>query len=178
MLYVRPKHSTTNYKALYPFIEAVDNAGGSAHFKADGFMDLVIENLSIKEWFLGEPMDIYSITHYGEQNGDLMADPDMQFGVVSDGEKMRVIPLTFQNDYMGIYQRIFNQTPDGEWMYSKALCTDLDEFLYSWLQNIKEQGFYESIKDIEPQLEYKDTDLSNEIQEAKDLLDGEEEIIF
>ena len=178
MLYVRPKHSTTNYKALYPFIEAVDSAGGSAHFKADGFMDLVVENLERRETFLGNPMDVYSISHYGEQTGDLMADPDMEIGIVSDGEKMRVIPLTFQNDYMGLYQQVFKFNQHDGWMYSKALCTDLDEFLYSWLQNIKEQGFYESIKDIKPQLEYEDTDLSNEIQEAKDLLDEEEEIIF
>lgn len=147
------KHGATNYKALYPFIEAVDSAGGSAHFKADGFMDLVIENLERCEWFLGERMDVYSISHYGEQNGDLMADPDMEFGVVSDGERMRVIPMTFQNDYMAFYQQVFHNTPDG-WVYSEKLLHELDDFLYDWLKNIKEQGFYDDIKNIEPQLDY------------------------
>ena len=149
------KHGTTNYKALYPFIEAVDCAGGSAHFKAEGFMDFVVENLDRCEWFLGERMDVYSISHYGEQNGDLMADPDMEIGIISDGKAMRVIPLTFQNDYMGMYQRVFNNTPDG-WVYSKQLLTELDSFLYEWLKNIEAQGFYDDIKNIEPQLDYGD----------------------
>lgn len=143
------KHGTTNYKALQPFIEAVDNAGGHAHFKADGYMDLVIENLDMVEWFLGEKMNLYSITHYGECNGDLMADPDMQIGVVNDGKAMRVIPMTYQNDYMGIFQRVFQYT-DKNWKYSKRLLIDLDEFLYEWLGNIKEQGFYDDIPNVKP----------------------------
>lgn len=147
------KHGTTNYKALYPFIEAVDCAGGSAHFKAEGFMDLVIENLERCEWFLGERMDVYSISHYGEQNGDLMADPDMEIGVISDGKAMRVIPLTFRNDYMGINQEVFTTTPNGMG-YSPRLLTDLDDFLHDWLKNIEAQGFYDDIKNIETQCDY------------------------
>lgn len=147
------KHGTTNYKALYPFIEAVDCAGGSAHFKAEGFMDLVIENLERCEWFLGERMDVYSISHYGVQNGDLMADPDMEIGVISDGKAMRVIPLTFRNDYMGINQEVFTTTPNGMG-YSPRLLTDLDDFLHDWLKNIEAQGFYDDIKNIEKQCDY------------------------
>lgn len=150
---LKPVHSTTNYKAIYPFIEAVDSAGGSAHFKADGFMDLVIENLERTEYFLGNPMNIYSISHYGMQNGDLMADPDMEIGIIGDDKHMRVIPMSFQNDYMGVYQRVF-QNNSGKWMYNRQLLTDLDNFLHDWLETIYNQGFQESIKNIEPQLNY------------------------
>ena len=142
------KHSTTNYKSLAPFIEAINNSDRYRHFKAEGFMDLVVENLERVEWFLGDRMDVYSISHYGEQNGDLMADPDMEIGIISDGEKMRVIPLTFRNDYMGIYQQVFHNTPDG-WAYSRQLLIDLDTFLWEWFKNIEAQGFYD---DIEKQL--------------------------
>lgn len=140
----KTKHGTTNYKSLLPFINAVDNEGGSRHFKADGFMDLVIENLQRTEYFLGSPMKVYSISHYGEQNGDLMADPDMEIGVINDGEHMRIIPMTFRNDYMGVNQSVFHLTMD-DYLYSKQLLTDLDDFLWQWLKNIEQQGFYDDI---------------------------------
>ena len=81
---------------------------------------------------------IYSIAHYGEQNGDLMADPDMEIAV-NDGEG-RIIPRTFQNDYMGLFQQVFREQ-DGHKVYSPGLLRDLDTFLWQWLQNIEEQGF-------------------------------------
>lgn len=132
------KHGRTNYEALRPFIEAVDNAGGHAHFKSEGYMDLVIEDLNRTEHFLGDKMQVYSIAHNSIQNGDLMADPDMEIGVINDGEHLRIIPLTFQNDFLGIYQQVFNYDRTA---FSRQLLTDLDTFLYEWLENIKNQGF-------------------------------------
>ncbi len=41
----------------------------------------------------------YLVTHYGEQNGDLMADPDMTFWKTETGD---YFPASFRNDYMGI----------------------------------------------------------------------------
>ena len=43
----------------------------------------------------------YSLSHYGEQNGDLMSDPDMTFFVDSDA---KVFPMTYLNDYAGMEQ--------------------------------------------------------------------------
>ena len=148
----RKKHGRTNYDALEPFITATNKAGGSAHFKSDGFMDFVVENLEKVEWFLGDKMECYSISHYSEQNGDLMADPDMEIGIINDGEHMRVIPLTYQNDFVGVFQRVFAYT-DADWQYSPSRMTELDEFLYEWLQNIKEQGFYDDIPNVIAQKE-------------------------
>lgn len=59
-----------------------------------------------------------ALAHYGKQNGDLMADPDMEFEIGEDYIK----PLTYQNDYMGY----FTDNPDTE-------------FANMWLRNIKEQ---------------------------------------
>ena len=132
---IRPKHSTTNYKALKPFLEAVDAAEGHKHFKSGGYMDLVIENL---EYADEEGNPIYSIAHYGEQNGDLMADPDMEIAV--NDKEGRIIPCTFQNDYMALFQQVF-RTQEGRRVYSPSLLRDLDTFLWQWLQNIEQQGF-------------------------------------
>ena len=128
-----PKHSGTNFKALKPFLDiATDD---SRHFKADGFMDLVIEDMCITDDIGGH---VYTISHYGVQNGDLMADPDMELSV--NMETGKIIPRTFRNDYIGTYQSVF-KTINGKLMYSHRLLIDLDEFLWQWLKNIKDQGF-------------------------------------
>lgn len=131
----KTKHCTTNYKAVKPFLDFVDTHEGHYHFESEGYMDFVVEKLYYTD-HAGN--DVYSISHYGEQNGDLMADPDMMIAV--DRENGRIIPHTFRNDYIHTYQEVF-KTIDGKLMYSHRLLIDLDEFLYMWLNNIKEQGF-------------------------------------
>lgn len=131
----RTKHAGTNYRALKPFLDATDKAGGHTHFTAPGYMDLTIENLQFTDPD-GNP--VYSITHYGECNGDLMADPDMEIAI--DDKAGRIIPRTYRNDYMGTYQEVFIYRND-RWMYSHRLLTELDYFLWQWLKNINNQGF-------------------------------------
>ena len=53
--------------------------------------------------------EIISIAHYGEQNGDLMADPEMTFTIVV-GE---YYPISFRNDYLGRYQEVFGFDENG-----------------------------------------------------------------
>ena len=129
------KHDTTNYKALKPFFEAVDKAGGHAHFTAPGYMDLVIEKLWYSDIYVNP---VYSVAHYGEQNGDLMRDPDMELSV-DDSEK-RIMPLTWRNDYVGRFDQVFIKR-NGKNLFSQRLLTDLDHFLWMWGKNIIEQGF-------------------------------------
>lgn len=129
------KHSGTNYKMVIPFLRVVDRFGGWREFKASGYMNLSIENLQYTDR-KGNP--VYSMAHYGEQNGDLMADPEMTFSV--DRNSGRIEPLTYRNDYMGRYDEVYIQR-DGQWLYSKRLRTSLDDFLWMWLKNIGEQGF-------------------------------------
>ena len=106
-------------------------------------MDLTVEYLHYRDYY-GNP--VYSITHYGEQNGDAMCDPDMTFSI--NGEAGTIIPLSYRNDYMGIHQEVI-QERRGKMMYRVSLLKDLDHFLWMWLKNIKDQGFtpdvYEAI---------------------------------
>ena len=129
------EHATTNYKAIMPFLLAADQNGGHKHFESEGYMDLVIENLQTTD---ADGFPVYSISHYGEQYGDLMADPDMEIAV--NHAEGRIIPRTFQNDYLGIYQEVFRRQ-DGRRVYSPSLLRDLDGFLWQWLKNIADQGF-------------------------------------
>lgn len=131
----KTKHCTTNYKAVKPFLDFVDTHEGHYHFESEGYMDFVVEKLYYTD-HAGN--DVYALTHYGEQNGDLMCDPDMTIAV--DRENGRIIPRTYRNDYIGVFQEVFT-TINGRLMYSHRLLIDLDEFLYMWLNNLKEQGF-------------------------------------
>lgn len=130
-MFKNPKHATTNFKMLLPFIKEAEKHDGYLKCKSAGFMDLVVEKLYYEDVF-NNP--VFSISHYGVQNGDAMADPDVTYSV--NFETGTVIPLSFRNDYMGIEQEVFR----GD-MYSRKLMTELDDFLWHWLQTIDEQGF-------------------------------------
>lgn len=72
---------------VHPLIRVLEELGvdfeakehKSYRFKADGMMDLVVET-----WAQNDGLHL-SVAHYGEQNGDLMADPEMEF-LVGEGE--------------------------------------------------------------------------------------------
>ena len=127
------RHARTNYRMLTPLMVGMN---GKTHrrYESAGFMPLVIESLYSE----GDDVKVYSLTHYGEQNGDAMRDPDMELRV--DFEVGTVEPLTFRNDYLGIFQEVYI-TRNGKQLYSPRLRTDLDEFLWQWLRNIAEQGY-------------------------------------
>lgn len=97
--------------------------GLSLHLKAPGYMDLVIERLDRRR---------ISMTHYGKQNGDLMADPDMEVEIAPDRSGIRA--LTYQNDYAGVFQSIKDES-------NPVLERELTEFLADWLKNLEDQGF-------------------------------------
>jgi hypothetical protein len=93
-------------------------------------MDLSIELLEKNP----ESISI-SLTHYGEQNGDLMADPDMEIRIYSEYKTIEA--LSFQNDYIGIYQRVYRE-PNR---VNIRLKEELNQFLNTWLKNLNNQGF-------------------------------------
>ena len=86
---------------MQTIISIIERAGGcnpGLFLKIENtpYMALVIE--AIEEGPSGLPT--VSVTHYGEQNGDLMRDPEMCFGL-RDGE---LDPYYYRNDYVGVEQ--------------------------------------------------------------------------
>lgn len=119
------KHATTNYRMLKPYLDAADAHGWHARFLSGELMPLVVENLG----YTVHGGTVYAVTHYGEQNGDLMRDPDMTLSV--NRKAGTVDPLSFQNDYMGMYQEVYDMSRGT---YKPQLRTDLDGFLWQWLK--------------------------------------------
>ena len=131
----RTRHAHTNFNMAIPFVNKAQENGGAVRFKSSGFMDLTVEDLETNDCY-GNP--IFSITHYGEQNGDAMRDPDMTFSINRETET--IIPLSFQNDYRAFYQEVITRR-NGKLMYCVSMLRELDDFLWMWLKNIKDQGF-------------------------------------
>ena len=101
-----------------------------AKLKNEPYMALSVE------WIGGESdYRLLSICHYGEQNGDLMRDPDMVLRVYDAMEQVEA--LSFRNDYVGVYQVVY-PAPD---VVHLGLKRELNRFLETWLKNLKDQGF-------------------------------------
>lgn len=132
--------------------EMIEARGGVAAVRADylpienpPYMRLVIEVVSPS--FPDGSCEI-SVAHYGEMNGDAMRDPEITFLVKPDaGGRWEWTPLTFTNDYMGVYQVAAEYDHAGRvTVLSEDLRRDLLEFATMWDRNVKEQGFMDALR--------------------------------
>lgn len=123
------------YKQIYERLQTlgiIDETGVMKteymRFQSPGLMDLHVDRLTENTIILA---------HNGLQNGDVMADPDMQVWIHPDHREAEA--LTFQNDYLGVYQEVYPEP--GK--FNPKLKKDLNEFLADWLQNIVEVQKYQ-----------------------------------
>ena len=85
------------------------------------FMDLNIEIIDDNR---------YAMSHNYELNGDLMADPDVEFTV--DKDNRLLYPESYQQDNLQFYQRV-DKDP--------VVAHQLNEFMDEWLNNIQENQY-------------------------------------
>jgi hypothetical protein len=90
-------------------------------FTTPGYMDLVMEDIGNGK---------IAMSHYYEQNGDLMADPDMTF--IVDKDNKYLIGDSFQQDNLSYYEEA-NDNP--------IVINDFNTFTSDWLRNIKEAKY-------------------------------------
>jgi len=137
------------HKLLSLLADITDANGGHIKIENDPFMPLSVENIG--EIKAGpEIRPVYSVCHYGEQNGDLMRDPDMEFARITiPGEYGGdyFIPLSFRNDYMGVCQQSVN-TENGCQSYRPRLQHEHTVFARQWLSNLRQQGFEQQAEQL------------------------------
>ena len=119
--------------------------------KAQKVMDRIVELLGGKEYLKLDnapeaymPLSVdrtgdntFALAHYGEQNGDLMADPDMVFWRGPDG---RYYPVSYQNDYMGVCDQAVVEWKDGKpHVYRPKAQAGMVKFANVWMNNIAHQ---------------------------------------
>ena len=105
------------------------------------YMELVIEAMD-ESGPLGLPA--ISVCHYGEQNGDLMRDPEMCFEL-GFAEGPHLEPFYFRNDYLGIEQWSRNIVR-GHYVHLVALHEQHVRFARTWDNNLRLQGFLEAFE--------------------------------
>ena len=110
----------------------------AVRIRVEGYMPLSIEAIGTST----DSNRLIAICHYGEQNGDLMRDPEMVFELFTHGEASAAEPLSFQNDYMGVFQEVYRYDESGKKTHVKTrLKAELKSFARTWFTNLKDQGF-------------------------------------
>lgn len=122
------------YDKLQPIMDFLGDAD-AATLCSKGFMDLHVDKL-----YTNDDGIRISLAHNYIQNGDVMADPDMEIMVYPDREMAEA--MTFQQDgALAIYQVVYDSV-HGQKMVNMKLKRQLNTFLNQWLGNIKKQGFF------------------------------------
>jgi hypothetical protein len=123
----------------------IDTKGGLAALKprpirlqVPGFMRLVIEHVGTGP----RGGELVSVAHYGEQNGDLMRDPEIVFEVVAGAWH----PVSIQQDYVGSYREVVFVGEDSKVYVRPALVRDIAAFARIWDRNLKHQGFVDAAR--------------------------------
>jgi hypothetical protein len=81
------------------------------------------------------------VAHHGEQNGDLMRDPEMCFELSKPLLcETYLVPYYWRNDYVGIEQ--YSRRAEGiDYIFDRELYNQHLNFAALWDQNLREQGF-------------------------------------
>jgi uncharacterized protein DUF6908 len=121
-------------------------AGGfrpTLYLKIDNppYMPLVIEAVP-EPGPLGVPA--LSVAHYGEQNGDLMRDPEMCFELSKPLLCSHMLSAYYyRNDYMGVEQ--FSRYREGnDYVFVPNLYEQHQKFAELWDRNLRDQHFVEA----------------------------------
>lgn len=128
---------------ILKILEIATKAGKTAeHIRIENgsWMPLTIEEIGLGP----HGLRAISVCHYGEQNGDLMRDPEMCFEVTC-GKKVQMYPYSYRNDYMGIEKEVYSEI-DGERLVNLNEQKDQAAFARVWNRNIGEQGFIEAYR--------------------------------
>lgn len=92
--------------------------------------------LSFDTLLTNDSVTVIALAHNYKQNGDLIADPDMQIAIHKHG---MAEALTYQQDNLGIYQQVYDTFPAPRQMRTR-LKKELNSFLNQWLKNCLNQG--------------------------------------
>ena len=120
------------YEAMYDSRYMIEEGIYARIDNSPAYMPVVVEKVGTLPGY-GE---IISIAHYSKQNGDPMADPDMEFVIVGGD----YYPISYRNDYLCCQQDVFTLDNEGKpEKINKILQEHLTTFANHWLGNIAYQ---------------------------------------
>lgn len=138
ILYDERKYKMNNYKYFAKTLLDLLGDVTAVRITSKGYMPLSIEDIGLS----AKGHRLISMCHYGEQNGDLMRDPDMVFALITHDDLTIAEPISYRNDYMGIDQEVYRYDEAGKRTHvDPKLKRELKSFALTWIRNIKAQGF-------------------------------------
>jgi len=127
------------YQAFATDLNHLLNGARAVRITVPGYMPLSVEEIGVSQ----DGRRLVSLCHYGEQNGDLMRDPDIVFLFHNSPDGVAAEPVSFRNDYLGIVQVVYRYDETGRRTHVvPSLKQELKEFAESWFANLKDQGFF------------------------------------
>jgi hypothetical protein len=99
------------------------------------YMPLSVEKIGQ----IDKVIELWSFCHYGEQNGDLMRDPDIVLARIVAGERFYFCPASYRNDYLGIEQEVFIYRGGSVSGFRPKLQRSISLFCNTWAENIMDQ---------------------------------------
>ena len=129
------------YQAFATDLNHLLNDARAVRITVSGYMPLSVEEIRSS----GDGYRLVSLCHYGEQNGDLMRDPDIVFLFHNLPDGMAAEPVSFRNDYLGIVQEVYRYDETGRRTHVlSSLKQELKEFAQAWFATLRDQGFFAS----------------------------------
>lgn len=126
------------YRDFATHLDQLLDGHSAVRITVSGYMPLSVEEIGID----GEGHRLVSLCHYGEQNGDLMRDPDIVFMFQDTPSGSIAESVSFKNDYLGLDQEVYRYDDTGTRTHlDTTLKSQLREFAQIWLANLNEQGF-------------------------------------
>jgi hypothetical protein len=129
-------------KCYQEFATHLDQLLGGVHavrITVPGYMSLSVEEIGSS----GDGYRLVSLCHYGEQNGDLMRDPDIVFLFHNLPDGAAAEPVSFRNDYLGIVQDVYRYDEAGRRTHVVvSLKQHLEDFAQAWFATLRDQGFF------------------------------------
>ena len=97
------------YRDFATHLDQLLDGHSAVRITVSGYMPLSVEEIGID----GEGHRLVSLCHYGEQNGDLMRDPDIVFMFQDTTSGSIAEPVSFKNDYLGLDQEMYRYDDTG-----------------------------------------------------------------
>lgn len=127
------------YQAFATDLNQLLSSARAVRITVPGYLPLSVEEIGSSE----DGHRLVSLCHYGEQNGDLMRDPNMVFQYHNLPKGAAAEPVSYRNDYLGIVQDVYRYDEVGRRTHVvPALKQDLKEFARAWLATLRDQGFF------------------------------------
>ncbi|WP_413936994.1 DUF6908 domain-containing protein [Nitrospira sp. BLG_1] len=127
------------YQASATDLNHLLNGARAVRIIVPGYMPLSVEEIGVSQ----DGRRLVSLCHYGEQNGDLMRDPDIVFLFYNLPEGVAAEPVSFRNDYLGLSQEVYRYDETGRRTHVvSSLKQDLKEFARVWFVTLRDQGFF------------------------------------